>query len=227
MAKLKTACFLPGLSGATGSAVFVQMPDGSVYLRGRPVVDDPDTEAQRHVRGLMRRAARAFRALSAPQQRAWLDYAEEEARRNRREGQATTPRAYNLFTGLAYQVLRIDPGATIPVTPPASPFSGDAPSLSVESVPGAVRFTADAPNGLDVVTELMLARVRSSISLPNPRAYRHQAFVRFVPGSLSVDVPLEDNPYAGRYVACAARYLRSSTGQAAGPMVLGVVEVPG
>ncbi len=81
-------------------------------------------------------------------------------------------------------------------------------------------FTANSPNGEDVTTELLLQRVGSVHSRGTPALMRTQGFFTFTEGMLSTTVPAQPGCYA-----CAVRFVRPSTGQASGLVVVGTVRV--
>ncbi len=82
-------------------------------------------------------------------------------------------------------------------------------------------FTADRPNGLGSVTELLVQRLANARRSPTDR-YTSAAFARFVPGGLTAFLPLEPGVYA-----LATRPVLATTGQMRGLSPLGVLEVGG
>lgn len=192
------------IGGKLAGAVVVRLPDGRAYLREHVLPRNPRTPAQVEARNRYGRAMEAYRALNSTEMAAWQAYAEGLAREAER-----TPRAVEVFVALTTKLLQALPGAVIPTFPPDSLFVGDGVNVGVEADAGAVVFTPDAANREDVVTELLLAPMRSAGTRPNAHAYRHRAFVTFSgPGeAFSVSAGLG-------WWACAARFVRLSTGQA-------------
>lgn len=201
------------IGGKLAGAVLVRLPDGQAYLREHVLPRNPRTPAQIEARNRYGRAMQAYRDLGAAEMAAWQAYAEGLARDGER-----SPRAVEVFVALATKLLQALPDAVVPTLPPDSPFVGDGVNVGPSAGVGAVVFAPDAANREGVVTELLLAPMRSAGTRPNAHAYRHRAFVAFSgPGeAFSVSAGLG-------WWACAVRFVRLSTGQATPLVRIGAV----
>jgi len=216
MAKLATGVLTRGLSGSVGYVTFVDGPFGTV-LRARETPRDPETPAQLQARRRLTVAAIAWRSMTLEQSRAWRAYARQVGK-----GAAGRPaRPQLLFTALATAYLTLHEGDDLPLLPPATGFTGDAVTVTVEAVAGAVRFLADSANHPGVTTELLLQPLASVHRNAYRAKYRSRGFFAFGP-ELSADVPARNGFYA-----CAVRFFRIETGQCSPLVELGLVAVEG
>jgi hypothetical protein len=175
MATLRLGAFTSGLTGKSGTTVFVQTP-GGVLVRDRVIPHDPQTPSQVKARMRLRRATMAWSNLDPEAIERWESYAQELAERDPATGFMRSPRPMNVFCALYMKLLMLDPTTPPPHHPPAQPFFGDRASLVAHGEPGAVRFEAVTPNGPGTVTELLLQPLASRNRATYPRKYRTQGF---------------------------------------------------
>ena len=219
MASITLGVFSNGLHGKSGSTVFVQTADGT-YVRDRIVPHDPRTASQLANRQRLARASRAWSEMEPEQVQAWESYAQSLATRNPATGQWRSPRPMNLFTTLYSKLLQLD-SASLPPSPPATPFFGDVVAVSVDATDdGAIRFTANRANHEGIVTELLLQPLAAPNRRTYERAYRSRAIKAFTEESLTADVPAEPGWYA-----CAFRFVNGETGQETPLVELGKIRV--
>lgn len=217
MSLLKLGTFAGNLYGASGNAVYVRSPYGTI-LRNRPMVWNEPTQAQRDCRARMTLVGRAWSGLSLDEAAAWKRYAQALAASEPPTDGAPPPTAQQVFVRLGLKVLQVDPDATVPTLPPTSAFLGDAVVVSAEALPGALRFTASEPNAPGIVTELLIQPLRSVHRRTFLSRYRTAAFVPFSGGAYDVAVK-------PGVVAAAYRFVRAETGQETGIAELGVFVV--
>ncbi|HRI42589.1 MAG TPA: hypothetical protein PLL78_10420 [Fimbriimonadaceae bacterium] len=208
MAKAVGSVLLGGLSGTSGSVVFVRSASGEIIVRERVTPRDPWTPAQASARAIMTRAGHFFAQLTDAEVDEWERYARGLQRDAHLNGTQTRVRPYNAYMSLATRFLALHPGSNPPRTPPTSPFFGDRIEIEAIALPDAVRFAASSGNAAEVTTELLLQELRYAHGNPQRDKYRRQAFVAFEPGSLHADIPASP----GRW-APAVRFLRLTTGQ--------------
>ena len=229
MARTRNTLLSAGIRGSVGDATFVQGATGT-QLRRRPVRVGPPTPAQRDSALRMETISAWWAQVDLAGVEAWRAYALSlEAGKPALERRPMP--SWNAFLALATRVLMVDPGAEVPLHPPAAAFAGDAVAVTVvgEGTPHpypsppegrGVRFVASRPNAPGVVTELMLQRLASVARAPVPSRYRSQAFVGFTEGGLEAVVP-----QAPGWVACAVRFVDARTGQATAVFPCGIVGV--
>jgi hypothetical protein len=218
MATMRLGAFADALAGKTGNTVFVRGTAG-ITVRDYVIPENPRTPAQEQTRSAFSWAVGTWNNLSPGQAQAWRDYAETLAVREPGSGAIRTPRARDLFIGLAIKVRQVDPNAEIPLTPPESRFFGDAIGVRLgPPAPGAVVFEATGPNSAGVVTELLLQRLPLAGSRPYETKYRTQGFMSFDGEPVAVEAP------PGWYAA-AYRFVKAATGQATLLAPLGPVQV--
>jgi hypothetical protein len=115
--------------------------------------------------------------------------------------------------------MQVNPGGTIPLVPPTTPFAGDNVVVTAAGGSGSILFTASCPNAIPAKTEILLRPLTNAPGGP----WRHDrsfAFVAFAAGALTYSVPV----MPGRYT-CAYRFVNAATGQATEPIEIGAVEV--
>ena len=93
-------------------------------------------------------------------------------------------------------------------------------SLSATGGTGSVTFTASAPNGLSVQTEMLVQRLARPNRKPGKSDYRMKGFKQFISSSLSLTIPLTPGTYS-----CAFRFVQGLTGQQTPLVVVGTVTV--
>lgn len=220
MAKLVTNLLTQGLRGSTGNVTFVETRYGTI-VKDRTMPRDPCTPAQQACRWRMQRAGFAWTALTLEQAAAWNTYALSLASQTPGSQEHPAPCGQSLFTRLAVKVLQIDESASIPVTPPASPFLGDGLGLTVESTPLGLRFTASAANAPGVVTEILVQALASIHRTAYAERYRSKGFVPFSGAGDTFELDLRQGAYAVAY-----RFVRAATGQQTAFAQLGTIVVP-
>ncbi len=212
-----SAAFEEG-AGGFGPYVVARGRGGPV-VRRRAVYKRKSTPEQLAQEARLRAVAARWATFGAAEARAWAAYAAGVEKRDPVTGAAYSPTGYNAFSGLALRVVQIDPSATIPALPPTKRFVGDGVGVSASAVALAVRFSATGANAPGVTTELALQKLANVRRTPTAQ-YKSMAFVKFVVGSLSVDVPVQPGTYA-----CAVRQVDPATGQCLELVPLGVVTV--
>lgn len=129
--------------------------------------------------------------------------------------------AQQIFTQLAVRFLQVNPHDPVPLNPPSSPFLGDAVTPQVEGTASGIRVTADRPNTLGTVTEILLQPLESIHRRTYESKYRSAKIDDFS-GSLEAEFGV-----LSPAVGVAVRFIRSGTGQATELFELGVVLVLG
>lgn len=212
MAKTAPSILGSAMSGSAGSVTFRRTANGvQVLPRTRP--HDPRTAAQVSARVRMMRVGEAWRGMTLAQSDAWREY----ALRISPPGIARPLSAQLVFSRLSIRLLQIDPNALLPLTPPMSPFPGDAVLVTVAPTGGGIVFTPDRANAPGVVTELLVQRLNSIHCNAYAKKFRSKGFVAFG-GAQFVELP------TGAY-ACAVRFARGADGQSTSLMELGKVAV--
>ncbi|MBX7132741.1 MAG: hypothetical protein K1X67_08710 [Fimbriimonadaceae bacterium] len=217
MSLMRLNAFAGNLKGASGNAVYVRSPYGTI-LRNRPMVWNEPSEKQIEARQRMASAGRAWSALTLTQAAAWKQYAAQQIQSTPRTDETPPPSTQNVFVRLALKVLHVDPTAPIPANPPTTAFLGDAVTLDVTAEPGAIRFTPSEPNAPGIITELLLQPLKSVHRRTYLSKYRTAAFVAF--GSGPHDLAVKPGVYAVAYC-----FVRAETGQETGIAELGTVVV--
>ncbi|NUL83174.1 MAG: hypothetical protein HUU60_10690 [Armatimonadetes bacterium] len=218
MATIALGALAQALSGKAGNAVFYRTND-QLRVRDYAIPFDPQTPLQLASRERFAQANFVWSSLSPDQADAWRQYALSLGVRQPGSTAVRSPRAQNLFVGLAAKVLQIDPVAPVPVDPPDAPFFGDA--LSVSALGGTeITFEANAPNGEAALTELLIQPLATGARAPLSKAYRTAAFVRFAPGSLDYALLAPPGWYATAY-----RFVSPDTGQQTALAPCGIVRV--
>jgi hypothetical protein len=233
-----------GIHGAVGNMVFLRSVDGAI-LRAWDLPSDPRTNKQVDARNAMRRASSLWGELSPEEMEAWRLYA--EARAVRSPGMPPrVPSPLRLFVGLSIKLLQMGVAVEeLPRTPPVGPFPGDG--ILVSAAPGAtdepsfmdaqlsasiggpetgelepsVLFSADAPNRIGVVTELLTQELRRPYYRTYREKYRTGAFHAFTDATPTAAVHL---PMRG-YYACAYRFVEAASGRMTDLTEIGVVSV--
>lgn len=205
MALFKLGAFADYLSGKSGNTVFVRTKSGTV-VRDHVIPTNPNTGAQEFVRGNLRNASQTFRGMTTNQVKTWNQYASNFRTRSR-GGRLKAKNGINVFCALAAKFLQVNPGGTIPLTPPTTVFLGDNITLSVTAGTGTLTFTPSGNNSANVKTEILLQPLASANRKPQKGAYRSQGFYTMNPLS-----PTVINVPSGHY-AVAYRFVKTTTGQ--------------
>src|SRR5437870_102608 len=124
MAQGSLGVLFNSIRGKAGSVVFARSKDGTV-IRPRVSARNPRTPAQVAVRVALSKSAAAYKTMTTAQVSNWQAYAITITKHDPRTGKSYFPSAMNAFTALAAKFLQVSPTGTIPLTTPASPFSGD------------------------------------------------------------------------------------------------------
>lgn len=219
MARVRVAAASGGFSGRLANLVYV-VRNGEVFVQPRPSSRPRTSPAEIGAQQRLRLANVLWAQLADADRAAWQAYAETQSSESPATGIRRTPRADNLFRGLAAKYLQIHGGATAPSTPPAGLFLGDGIAVTVGVAAGEIVFTASGPNSAGIATELLFQRLGRRYYTPQSRNYRSLGFVAFSPGELSASVPADPGAYG-----CAVRFVRVATGQESAVMGLGVVEL--
>ncbi len=218
MALFKLGAFAQALSGKAGNTVFADTKNGTV-VRDFVVPANPRTDKQQNVRGKFRQSTTTFATLPKAKVDLWNRYASNLTvlgrgnKRRKREGIA-------VFNELTTRFLLASPTGTVPQDPPSTPFTGDTITITVTATPGRLSFTASAPNGTGVTTELLIQPLVNGNRKPLPELYRTAQYYKFAPGNLSREVTVPPGWYAAGY-----RFVRQTTGQATELQPLGVNQV--
>lgn len=212
MAKIAYSTVINEASGKAGSVVWRKHRSGPNFsVRVSP--KNPDTAAQRAVRGYLSKAAKTFEGLTPAQVAVWDAYGETITRHNPITGGTYTSTGIAAFIELTVKFLQNNPGGTIPLVPPSSEFIGDNAVISATAGTGVVTFTSTQANSAGVMTELLLQKLPNSHREPSKNGYRSMQFFAFSSGILTRNVSVPTGFYAAGY-----RFVKASTGQAS-PMV--------
>jgi len=219
MAKVQLSVLMNDIRGKAGTVVFTESREGLV-MKPRVTPENPRTPKQVAVRQAFGRAAATFRNLTNMQAQLWQRYADTRNERQPITGRSFTLTAMNAFMRLAIRFQLVNPTGTIPLTPPATEFTGDTITVAATPKTGAVSFTASGANGTNIKTELLLQPLASPHRKPSKNGYRSQGFVQFTSGSLSADVNVTPGWYAPAYT-----FVNTQTGQEVGVITLPIVQV--
>lgn len=212
MAKVAYSTVVNEASGKAGTVVWRKHRSGPNFsVRVSP--KNPDTAAQRAVRGYLSKAAKTFEGMTPAQVAVWDAYGETIVRHNPLTGGTYTSTGIAAFIELTVKFLQNNPGGTIPLVPPSSEFTGDSITVTASAGTGVVTFTASAPNSAGVMTELLLQKLPNTHREPSKNGYRSMQFFNFAVGVLTRNVSVPAGFYAAGY-----RFVKASTGQAT-PMV--------
>lgn len=195
------------MSGKVGGLVFARTEIGTI-MRETPEGRRDDSEAQYRIAWNLRKANSAWRGLEWVQVLAWQTYAATLKRRNPQSGLYVSPKAYNVFIGLATKFLQADPNGAIPLDPPQGRFFGDIVQVSVDAQGPNLVYTADRDNAPGVVTELLLQRLLNKNNTPKERSYISAGFIAFDAEHREFEHAVFPGTYAG-----AIRFVESATGR--------------
>lgn len=207
MAFLKLGTFGTAVSGTVGNAVFADTPNGTV-VRSRPIVNDPNSEAQAQQRYLFTRAQSEYKRLSRAENAAWKLYALSPLNRDPDTGAPGGQTAYAAFVSLSARWLRLHPNGSIPHPPPQFPYAGDALTFAVTAAPGQIVLQASAANSPNTRTVIQLLSLKFESQAYRLRDLKTAGTVQFTPNDL--DLTLEVAP--GWY-ALATHFVSTQTGQ--------------
>ncbi len=208
MAQASISVLLEGLRGKAGSVVFVNTKDG-VIVRPRVSPANPRTAGQISARSNLSHAATLFKNMTQANAEQWSQHAQTQNSRNSETGKSRPLSGITAFTQLTSKFLQVNPGGTVPMTPPATAFTGDTVTITTQAHDGGLTFTASDANADGVTTELLLQRLPSQNRTPTHNGYRTKRFYTFTDGALSIVVPTTP----GWYVP-AVRFVNTATGQA-------------
>lgn len=120
-----------------------------------------------------------WRSLTPTQVASWNNYALTINKRNRVNGRAFHPSGFEAFLGLGCKYLQVNPGGTVPTTPPSTPFSGDAITFTVTPGTGKLTFTPSAANSANTTTEFLVQALANGNRKPQKKQYRSKGFHQF------------------------------------------------
>lgn len=207
MAKVKPSVIISDIRGTAGNIVFQKSPEGLI-AREHVEGTNPKTPAQLAVRAAFRTSAQTYAGFDAATHAKWVAYADRFVLRDPITGETRKQSPFNAFTKLGVKFLLVTPGGTLPTTPPAAAFPGDAITVTASAGTGKVTFTASGPNAANVVTEFLLQPLANANRKPQKNGYRSKGFFAFVPGTLTHDVTVPTGFYAAGY-----RFVNTATGQ--------------
>ncbi|MCC7435388.1 MAG: hypothetical protein IT363_11945 [Methanoregulaceae archaeon] len=180
---------------------------------------NPNTSAQQAARSSFKKATQQWRTLNLTQATAWRNYAAQLYTDGYITLKRYKPNGFNAFVKLAAKWYAVNASGTAPTTPPATAFSGDSITVTVDfENPGVIDFTASAPNAANVTTALLIQKVSSGIADPVEGAYKIGKYFRFIIGTLSTTVSVAPGYYAVGY-----QFVNTATGQTSAPIFLGVI----
>lgn len=231
MARAALSLPFSGLHGALGDLVLVQRPDGPV-VRRRTITRRGSSPAQRENEARLAQVGRAWRELDDATFAAWGRYAETRAWRNPATGAIVTPKAFNVFCGLASKARQVDPARDLSAFgPPGEAFFGDGVVVTVGSGPlplpplqdeplgeGVLLFSGDRGNAPGIVTEFLVQPLANARRKAAGDKYVSAGFAALRGEAVAVGVR------PGAY-ACAYRFVRAATGQETGVAPIGTVVV--
>lgn len=216
--KAKLSMAFENMRGKTG-ALTVQGGVTGLRVKSNSPVRNPKTAAQQQVRQNLSRATEVFKTLTQAQFDQWKAYAQAHPRTDPVTGQTYVLAPSAIYNGLAAKLLQMNANATIPATPPVSPFGGDGVTFQATAGAGKITFTASRANTLGVTTEILLQPLKSPFRTPSSSAYRTKDFNVFGP-VLTLDVNVPPGYYAAAY-----RFVRIATGQASDTIPIGISQV--
>lgn len=216
--KAKLSMAFENMRGKTGTLT-VQGGVTGLRVKSNSPVRNPKTTAQQQVRQNLSRATEVFKTLTQAQFDQWKTYAQAHPRTDPVTGQTYVLAPSAIYNGLAAKLLQMNPNATIPATPPVSPFGGDGVTFQATASAGKITFTASRANTLGVTTEILLQPLKSPFRTPSSSAYRTKDFNVFGP-VLTLDVTVPPGYYAAAY-----RFVRIATGQASEIIPIGISQV--
>lgn len=218
MAKADLGVILQSLSGKAGNAVFHRSKEG-IILGPRVKGRNPNTPAQQLVRAALTKATRDWKNFDTATVQNWERYAQALTFHTNSSGKAYNPPGINAYVELASKFYQVNPSGTAPSDPPAAAFEGDSITFTVAADTGKVTFTASGANAAGVTTEFLLQPLKSANRKPQSNGYRGKGFHAFVAGTLSWDIEVPSGYYAAGY-----RFVKTATGQASAPVLLGEVQ---
>lgn len=207
--KARLSMAFQDLRGKDGNIVIKNSRNGLILT---PLVTpkNPKTPAQRAIRGYFTRATQTYEGMTPTQANLWKNYALTINETDPITGKNFHPTAINAFVGLTVKFLQLTPGGTIPMTPPAAPFSGDTIVVSAsQGDAGMIEFTANAANATGITTELLLQKLPNANATPDPNGYVHAGWKAYTSGSLVFELAVVPGVYSAAY-----RFVKNSTGQA-------------
>jgi hypothetical protein len=236
MAKAAPSALVSDVAGQFSGLVVVNQAGGLVIRRpGR--FRRQMNPAQQAASARLRQASALWGGMSLEQALRWEHYARGRQRPNRLTGDLYAPSGFNAFVALATKALQVDPGAPVPLSPPATDYLGDPVTLGLvgeglgsapgpggeltmapvvrSRLAGALVVRASGPNEPGSVTELVLERLPNERRKPTGRM-RSAAFHRFEPGSLELALEVGSGWWVVGY-----RFVRAATGQQTQALIIG------
>lgn len=220
MAKFSLGVTFAQGSGKLGNIVINKGKNGQVTVRSKVTPTNPRTAAQLAVRAAQTKSAQTFRNMTTAQVGAWNNYAATLPQVSKKSGRKTKITGIMAFCGLTDKFLQITPGGTVPMTPPASAFTGDVITVTATGGTGSITFTGTAANAANVKTELLIQVLKGKNRLVTAKGYRTKAFIAYASGTLS-----SVQTVAAGYYGVAYRFVNTTTGQETAIIPIGVVTV--
>ncbi len=218
MPKAQLSELLAALSGSFGDLVVSTGKRGTV-VRQKPTYARVATPDQKEGEARFQTAGKVWSSFTSAEAEGWNRYALTLLHTNSLTGERYSPTGYNVFLSLTLKFLQINPGESVPRTPPASGAPLDAFLLLLTPGAEGVVFTAEGQNTPGVKTEILLQ------TLPNPRRkptskYVSKGFFTFTALSRRVGLPVPPGAYAGAY-----RFVNAASGTMSPLITLGKIEV--
>lgn len=215
MAKVRTSMAFERVSGKAPEFMIVSTKRGMV-ARKLPTYKRTLSPAQAAAASRLSEAITVWNAMRREQTQEWAVYAKTVTKNDPFTKIEYSPSAVNAFTGLATKFLQVNPGDTIPTTPPEEPYGGDDVMITARAEHGAVVFVASQRNRAGTVTEFLVNRMRNERVTPGLN-YRSMGFFAYDDQHLEHEIALEPGWYA-----VTTKFVCAQTGQASltGPSMI-------
>ena len=210
------AAILSTVEGSFGSAVLSAKNGREGTMRERVTPANPKTAPQQNVRVAFGGSSKGFRYLPGVDAEAWGRYGKGIKGKNGKPLSGIG--AYNQLA-IVYRL--VNPGATPPVAPPATPWV--APNIRVTTMvtPNGILFVGSASTDASTVLEVILAPLPQGNSKPRLSDYRTVAYTALT--SAGGNEYLAEVP-PGRY-ASGYRWVNRNTGEGTEMVQLNVLGV--
>lgn len=218
MPKAQLSELLSALSGSLGDLVVTTGKRGTT-IRQKPTYARPTTPKQQENALRMKSANLAWSTFTGEEADLWNAYALTITHHNAQTDADYHPSGYNAYLSLTLKLLQINPGVSVPRTPPTRRLSPDNLTLTLTAGKGELVFTAEGVNSPSVKTELLLQILPNARRKPTPN-YLSKGFFTFTPLLPTVTLPVAPGAYAAAY-----RFVNTETGQMRPLVTLGKSEV--
>ena len=220
MARITYSANIEDVRGKLGHAVHTKARSGKT-LRGTAVPKRKATPAQTLQRSRMGRAAKAYKALTAPQLALWKAYAATLTKTDPVTGKHYTPAPGTVFNALVSKYQQVNTSPLFPPPPPTTPFAGDALAFVLSPDVGALYLTSTNANRADTITEFWLQSLGSEARRPSTTRYLQAGLIVFTEDDLTTSLSLAPGWYS-----VAVSYVRLSTGQKTPRIALSTLKIP-